>query len=60
MIEAGREFLLDIGMFANSFGGILLIGVPERRDEQGQPTGAPDLLRNLRAPDGTFSTDTPE
>lgn len=37
-----REFLLDICMFANSSGGILLIGVPERRDEQGQPTGAPD------------------
>jgi predicted HTH transcriptional regulator len=37
-----REFLLDTCMFANSSGGILLIGVPERRDEQGQPTGAPD------------------
>jgi hypothetical protein len=37
-----REFLLDVCMFANSSGGILLIGVPERRDEQGQPTGTPD------------------
>jgi len=37
-----REFLLDISVFANSSGGILLIGVPERRDEQGHPTGAPD------------------
>lgn len=37
-----REFLLDICMFANSSGGVLLIGVPERRDELGQPTGAPD------------------
>jgi hypothetical protein len=37
-----REFLLDVCMFANSSGGILLIGIPERRDEQGQPTGAPD------------------
>ncbi len=37
-----REFLLDVCMFANASGGILLIGVPERRDEQGQPTGAPD------------------
>jgi hypothetical protein len=37
-----REFLLDICMFANTSGGLLLIGVPERRDEQGQPTGAPD------------------
>jgi hypothetical protein len=37
-----REFLLDICMFANTSGGILLLGIPERRDEQGQPTGAPD------------------
>jgi hypothetical protein len=37
-----REFLLDVCMFANASGGILLIGVAERRDEQGQPTGAPD------------------
>lgn len=37
-----REFLLDICMFANSSGGILLLGVPERRDAQGQPTGVPD------------------
>ena len=37
-----REFLLDICMFANAAGGIMLIGVPERRDEQQQPTGAPD------------------
>lgn len=37
-----RELLLDICMFANTAGGVLLIGVPERRDGQGQPTGAPD------------------
>jgi hypothetical protein len=37
-----REFLLDICMFANAGGGIMLIGVDERRDEQEQPTGAPD------------------
>ena len=37
-----REFLLDICMFANASGGILFIGVPERRDDQGQPTGSPD------------------
>jgi len=38
-----RELLLDVCMFANTSGGILLIGIPERRDEQGQPTGVPDL-----------------
>ncbi len=29
-------------MFANAEGGILLIGVPEQRDAQGQPTGIPN------------------
>ena len=47
-----REFLLDVCMFANSEGGVLLIGVPERRDGQGQPTGAPD-------PTGTLGLDIP-
>jgi hypothetical protein len=37
-----REFLLDICMFANAAGGILLIGVPERRDDNARPTGTPD------------------
>ena len=37
-----REFLLDVGMFANTSGGILLIGIAERRDGIGQPTGLPD------------------
>jgi len=37
-----REFLLDVCMFANATGGIILIGIPERRDGDGQPTGAPD------------------
>jgi hypothetical protein len=42
--DRGRsEFLLDICMFANAEGGILLIGVPERRDGEGQPTGTPDV-----------------
>lgn len=41
--DRGRsEFLLDVCMFANAQGGILLIGIPERRDEEGQPTGTPD------------------
>jgi len=40
--RGGKECLLDICMFANAGGGILLLGVPERRDAQGQPTGAPD------------------
>lgn len=37
-----REFLLDICMFANANGGILLLGIPEQRGEDEQPTGVPD------------------
>ena len=37
-----KECLLDICMFANTSGGILLIGIPEQRDGDGQPTGTPD------------------
>lgn len=47
-----REFLLDVCMFANASGGILIIGIPERRDDQGQPTGVPD-------PEGVLGLDVP-
>src|SRR5690242_20031449 len=40
--RGNREFLLDICMFANTSGGVLLIGVHELRSENNQPTGAPD------------------
>lgn len=40
--RGNREFLQDICMLANTAGGTLLIGVSERRDERGQPTGFPD------------------
>jgi hypothetical protein len=40
--RGNREFLQDICMLANTAGGILLIGISERRDERGQPTGSPD------------------
>jgi predicted HTH transcriptional regulator len=40
--RGNRESLLDICMFANAEGGVLLIGVPELRDPQGQATGIPD------------------
>jgi hypothetical protein len=40
--RGNREFLQDICMLANTAGGILLIGVSERRDGRGQPTGSPD------------------
>lgn len=42
-----RDFLLDICMFANAQGGLLLIGVPEQRDEKGQPTGLPDSAAQI-------------
>jgi hypothetical protein len=41
------EFLLDVCMFANAKGGTLLIGVPELRDADGQPTGTPDPSAEL-------------
>jgi hypothetical protein len=45
--RGNREFLQDVCMFANTAGGILLIGVSEHRDEQGQPTGLPDPAAQL-------------
>jgi hypothetical protein len=45
--RGNREFLQDICMFANTAGGVLLIGISERRDEQGQPTGLPDPTAQL-------------
>jgi len=42
--DAGKkDFLIDICAFANAEGGILLIGIPEQRDSNAQPTGVPDL-----------------
>jgi hypothetical protein len=40
--NGNKESLLDICMFANAGGGILLIGIDEQRDANGQPTGIPD------------------
>jgi hypothetical protein len=42
-----KEFLQDICMFANAGGGILLIGISEQRDANGQPTGLPDPNADL-------------
>jgi hypothetical protein len=45
---AGRkEFLLDVCMLANAQGGLLLVGVPEQRDPQDQPTGIPNPAAQL-------------
>ena len=40
--NGNKESLLDICMFANAGGGILLIGITEQRDAGGQPTGVAD------------------
>lgn len=42
-----KEFLLDICMFANAQGGVLLIGIAEERDERGKHTGKPDRTAPL-------------
>jgi len=44
--QGSRESLLDICMFANAGGGILLIGVSELRDGNNQPTGT-SRMRSL-------------
>jgi Putative DNA-binding domain len=40
--RGNKELLLDLCMFANAGGGLLLLGVPEARDENNQPTGRPN------------------
>lgn len=58
--RGNRESLLDVCMFANAEGGILLIGVPEQRDPEGQPTGMPDrgaaLGINIANPEATLQS----
>ena len=41
-----KEFLKDVCMFANAGGGLILIGIDEQRDANGQPTG-PDLTAQI-------------
>ena len=50
--DGNKESLLDVCQFANAEGGILLIGVDERRDAQERPTGSPD-------PNATLGIDDP-
>jgi len=45
--QGSRESLLDICMFANAGGGVLLIGISEQRDGNNQPTGTPDPAADL-------------
>ena len=37
-----KEFLADVSAFANTEGGAMIFGVPERRDASGRNTGLPD------------------
>lgn len=45
--DGHREFLLDVCMFGNAQGGLLLIGVQEQRDDLNQPTGLADPSAEL-------------
>ncbi len=39
-----KEFLRDVAAFANAEGGLLVYGVEEDRDSDGQPTGVPKTV----------------
>src|ERR1700733_873097 len=41
--RGNKELLLDICMFANTQGGLLLLGITEARDADGHATGIPDI-----------------
>jgi hypothetical protein len=45
-----REFLADVSSLANAIGGDLVFGAREARDENGRPTGTPDAIVGLDAP----------
>ncbi len=41
--RGSKDFLRDVCSMANSEGGLLLVGIAERRDALGKPTGEPDI-----------------
>jgi hypothetical protein len=42
-----KEFLADVSSFANAAGGDIIYGMTEQRDENGKPTGIPELAYGL-------------
>jgi hypothetical protein len=45
--EDKKEFLADVSSFANAAGGDIIYGITEQRDENGKPTGIPELADGL-------------
>lgn len=52
-LDDKKEFLADISSFANAFGGIIVYGIEELRDEKNQNTGLPGEIVGL----GTINMD---
>jgi hypothetical protein len=46
-VDEKAEFLADISSFANASGGDIIFGISDERDENGRPTGVPDVVKPL-------------
>jgi hypothetical protein len=48
--KSRREFIKDVGAFANGVGGTLIYGIDARRDDNGQPTDLPGDIVGVAFP----------
>ncbi len=45
--EGKRDFVTDVSALANTSGGVLVVGVPELRDDKGRKTGLPQEIAGI-------------